>query len=73
MVAKQNANTKVNALTKTQGISIGMTANEVENSQWGTPNKVNRTTTANSVSEQWVYGSGRYVYIDNGIVSAIQE
>lgn len=73
MVAKQNASTKANALTKTQGISIGMTASEVENSYWGKPTKVNKTTTANSVSEQWVYSSGKYVYLENGIVNAIQE
>lgn len=52
---------------------IGMTAEEVENSSWGKPNHVNRTTTANNVSEQWVYGSGRYVYLDNGVVTAIQD
>lgn len=52
---------------------IGMTASEVENSQWGKPKIVNRTTTAYGVSEQWVYSSGKYVYLDNGIVDAIQD
>jgi len=52
---------------------IGMTANEVSNSQWGKPTKVNKTTTAYGVTEQWVYSSGKYVYLDNGIVTAIQE
>ncbi|KKQ06074.1 MAG: hypothetical protein US15_C0020G0008 [Candidatus Moranbacteria bacterium GW2011_GWF1_36_4] len=52
---------------------IGMTANEVINSRWGKPTKVNKTTTAYSVSEQWVYSSSRYVYLKDGIVEAIQD
>lgn len=52
---------------------IGMTAQQVLDSQWGKPLQINKTTTANSVSEQWVYGNGRYVYLENGIVTAIQE
>ncbi len=52
---------------------IGMTKDEVQNSLWGLPQYINKTTTANSVSEQWVYDSNRYIYFDNGIVTAIQE
>lgn len=53
--------------------SIGMTAEEVCNSTWGEPNKINKTTTEYGTSEQWVYGGGRYIYLDDGIVTAIQE
>lgn len=53
--------------------SIGMTAEEVRNSTWGEPNKINKTTTKYGTSEQWVYGGGKYVYLDDGVVSAIQE
>ena len=53
--------------------SIGMTAEEVRNSQWGAPDDINSTTTANSVTEQWVYGNGRYLYFEDGILTAIQE
>ena len=52
---------------------IGMTADEVSNSQWGKPTKVNKTTTTYGVSEQWVYSSGKYIYLEGGIVTAIQE
>lgn len=52
---------------------IGMTADEVLASTWGSPEKVNKTTTINGVHEQWVYKNGRYVYLDDGIVTAIQE
>lgn len=33
---------------------IGMTIEELQNSTWGMPQSVNRTVTANIVSEQWV-------------------
>ena len=53
--------------------SIGMTSEEVRASRWGDPEKINTTTTANGTSEQWVYSSGNYVYLDNGIVTTIQN
>ncbi|WP_079515848.1 hypothetical protein [Rossellomorea marisflavi] len=53
--------------------TIGMTAEEVRNSKWGEPIKVNRTTTATSVSEQWVYRDYRYLYFENGILTTIQD
>jgi tetratricopeptide (TPR) repeat protein len=53
--------------------TIGMTQDEVLNSSWGKPLDRNKTTTEYGVSEQWVYGSDRYIYFDNGIVTAIQN
>lgn len=53
--------------------TIGMTADEVRQSTWGEPTKINKTTTAYGVREQWVYSSSRYIYIDDGVVTAIQE
>lgn len=52
---------------------IGMTKDQVLNSLWGQPQDINKTTTAYGTSEQWVYGDGRYVYFDNGIVTTIQQ
>ncbi len=55
---------------------IGMTADDVRNSIWGEPDKINKTTTEYGVSEQWVYkysDGNKYVYLDDGIVTAIQE
>lgn len=56
---------------------IGMTSDEVKASNWGEPIKINKTTTANNVSEQWVYtdsfGNTKYIYLDNGIVTSIQD
>lgn len=53
--------------------SIGMTADEVKLSTWGEPTTINRTTTEYGVSEQWVYGTKGYIYLENGIVTAIQD
>ena len=63
-------------LEKSQSIpvpSIGMTAEEVLASTWGEPEKINRTTFSWGTFEQWVYEGHRYIYLDNGIVTAIQE
>lgn len=58
---------------KRRGVSLGMTPDEVLQSAWGKPERVNRTTTAHGVSEQWVYGGRNYLYFDNGKLSAIQN
>lgn len=52
---------------------IGMTVEEVKNSTWGKPTKINKTTTKYGVHEQWVYSSGKYIYFDDGVVTSIQE
>ncbi|MDO5104473.1 hypothetical protein [Capnocytophaga sp.] len=40
---------------------------------WGKPESINKTTTQYSVSEQWVYGNGNYLYFENGKLTAIQN
>lgn len=51
---------------------IGMTELEVYGSSWGYPKSRNKTTTAAGTREQWVYDFG-YIYLTDGIVTAIQE
>lgn len=63
--------TKANTSTDSSP-SIGMTAEQVVKSSWGKPIDINKTTTANGYSEQWVY-NGKYIYFENGIVTTIQE
>ena len=63
----------VEALNSLPVPQIGMSAQQVRNSRWGNPQKINKTTTSNTVSEQWVYSNNRYVYLENNIVIAIQE
>lgn len=52
---------------------VGMTAAEVRSSSWGSPSDINRTETAYGVHEQWCYSNNRYIYLDDGIVTAIQS
>ena len=56
------------------GARIGMTPKQViEKTSWGKPHHINTTTTSRSVSEQWVYGDGNYLYFENGKLTAIQN
>lgn len=52
---------------------IGMTAQEVENSSWGMPQDKNITTYAWGTHEQWCYSGYRYIYFEDGYVTAISE
>lgn len=54
-------------------IKIGMTQKEILNSNWGKPKDINKTTTAYSVHEQWVYDGFKYLYFEDGILTTIQE
>ena len=51
---------------------IGMTAEEVEASSWGKPDRKNITEAYYGTHEQWVYEGKGYVYLDDGIVTSIQ-
>lgn len=53
--------------------TIGMTKVQAENSTWGKPIRINKTTTSYGVHEQWVYYGNRYLYFDNGLLTSIQE
>lgn len=53
---------------------IGMTKDQVINqTNWGRPYDINRTTTAAGTREQWVYGIGHYLYFEGSILKAIQD
>ncbi len=53
---------------------IGMTKDEVLNSSWGKPKEINTLDSKyGNHHEQWVYGNQRYVYFDDGVVTAIQD
>ncbi len=40
---------------------------------WGIPDSMNRTILDGMEKEQWVYETGRYLYFENGILTAIQQ
>lgn len=52
---------------------IGMTATEVRNSSWGSPDKINKDTYSWGTTEQWVYNKKGYIYFRNGVVTSISE
>ena len=55
---------------------IGMPETSVHNQQpHGRCAVIHTTQTSNGIHEQWVWGdgSGRYVYFDNGVLTAIQN
>ena len=52
-------------------VVIGMTKDQCIEAL-GHPTRINRTTTALTVYEQWVYG-GRYLYFENGKLVTIQD
>lgn len=59
---------------KKEGVSVGMSPQDVYDSSWGHPESVNRTTTAFGVHEQWVYpGHHSYLYFQNGVLTSIQN
>ena len=53
-------------------IHIGMAAAQVR-AAWGAPESINSTINSFGQSEQWVYGGGSYVYLDNGVVTSLQQ
>jgi len=52
--------------------TIGIRDSQVNISTWGNPLSKNITKSVNGTDEQWVYSNNRYIYIENGIVTAIQ-
>lgn len=61
------------ARKKREGVTIGMSQQDALDSSWGKPDRVNRTTTASGVREQWVYGDRGYLYFTNGVLTAVQN
>ena len=55
------------------GVRIGMGTAQALKSNWGPPQKINRTITIRGQDEQWVYGDQNYLYFRNGILIAIQN
>lgn len=60
-------------LQKGRGVNVGMTQEDILASSWGKPTKVNRTTYSFGVHEQWVYRGGNYLYLEDGILTSIQN
>ena len=52
---------------------IGMTKEELGESTWGKPRKINTSTYEWGTIEQWCYSGYRYIYLEDGIVTGIQD
>lgn len=52
---------------------IGMTRKQVKSSSWGKPDDINKTTYEWGNTEQWCYPNNKYIYFENGVVTAISE
>jgi hypothetical protein len=53
-------------------VVIGMTK-EMCREAWGEPKDINRTETAWTIHEQWVYYGNRYLYFENDKLTTIQN
>jgi hypothetical protein len=62
---------EIAAERRAQGVRIGMAPHEVVASSWGKPQRINRTTSASGVREQWVYANGNYLYFEDGLLATI--
>ncbi len=75
-IARQKRADRVLDAVNSRKIFIGMTADEAIQS-WGRPTRVNADISARGRQEQWVYrrggGADQYVYVENGIVTTIQD
>jgi len=71
--AQAKADADAKALAKTQGVRIGMSKQEVLDSNWGSPEDINKTTGSWGTHEQWCYGGRNYLYFENGILTSIQN
>ena len=71
-IAQEEEKERIENLNKVP--AIGMTKEQVRASAWGSPERVNKTTTIYGTREQWVYSLTRYVYFnEDGIVYSIQQ
>lgn len=61
------------ARKKREGVSLGMSKQDVLDSSWGKPYKINTSTGSWGVHEQWCYEGYNYLYFENGILTSIQN
>ncbi len=61
------------AANKPKEPKIGMKKEEVLKSTWGKPDDKNITEFSWGTEEQWVYKGKGYIYLENGVVTAIQH
>jgi flavodoxin len=60
------------ARKKREGVSLGMTMQDVLDSSWGKPRQVIRTQSPFVTTEVWIYSGGTLAF-NNGVLSVIQN
>ncbi len=72
--AAKEAERKLHAAWRKEGVRIGMPAERVRYSSWGRPDHINRSVYRDGVRhEQWCYSSGSFLYFEDGILTGIQN
>lgn len=61
----------IDAAIAKRRVIVGMSSGEARQA-WGEPQSINRTVSGRSVHEQWVYGIGSYLYIEDGRLTSYQ-
>lgn len=61
------------AKRKSQGVSLGMTPDEVMASNWGRPRRVTRSQSSYISTEMWDYGYPNFLYFVNGRLEQIHN
>lgn len=59
-------------IKKQQGVRIGMSKQDVLDSSWGKPTKINKSVYSWGTTEQWVYPNYNHLYFENGKLTSIQ-
>lgn len=72
-VLSEHKTTEEKEKRKQQGVYLGMTKQQVLDSSWGEPQKINTSIGSWGTHEQWVYGNGNYLYFENGKLTSIQN
>lgn len=60
------------ARKRREGVSVGMTKDDVLASAWGRPEKINRSSYNWGTREQWVYRGNNYLYFHDDTLESIQ-
>jgi hypothetical protein len=69
---RKKADADHRAQRRKEGVTIGLPQEDVLMSSWGKPEAVNKTVTSRCTREQWVYGSGNYLYFEGDVLKSFQ-
>ncbi len=72
IMEKYNCSQEIAEVIHKGCVRIGMTDEQCR-AAWGRPRDINRSIGSYGVHEQWCYSSGSYLYMENGILTSIQN